>query len=146
MPSDRNETLNAVLIALNRSLLMYVQEAWPWTAKEVTPEREEMALLAERRREHVGRLAELLNDREVAVDFGVYPAEFTDLHYIALDYLLALLVDSEKQVVDAVAKGSRDVAAGDPEASGLLESILTGENNTVARLQSLAKARTTVNA
>ena len=144
MANNRNEILNDLLITLNRSLLMYVQEAWPWTAKDGEAEQREILAVAERRREHVAALVELLIDREVAVTFGVYPAEFTDLHYIALDYLLSLLVESEQQVVDAVAKASREIAADDPEAAHLLESILTGEKETVARLQGLAKARSPV--
>lgn len=144
MASDRNEILNQVLIALNRSLLMYVQEAWPWTTKGGEAEQQEILAIAGRRREHVAGVVELLVDRESEVEFGVFPAEFTDLHYIALNYLLTLLVESEQQVVDTVAKAIREISADDPEATLLLESILTGEKDTVTRLQALAKARTPV--
>jgi hypothetical protein len=144
MPSDTNETLNQVLIELGRSLLMYVQEAWPWTSKDGVAEQKEIAQLAQRRREHVADLVELLISREAAIEFGVYPVEFTDLHYIALDYLLTLLVESEQQVADCIAKAIRNSAAADPEASHVLEEILTGEKDTIARLQDLAKARSPV--
>jgi hypothetical protein len=146
MPSDRNETLNEVLIALNRSLLMYVQEAWPWTSKEGDAERVEIMSMADRRQENVASIVELLSSRGAAVEFGVYPVEFTDLHYIALDYLLTLLLESEQQAVDAVAKGARELATSDPEGAHLLETILTSEKDTVSRLQALAKAHAAVSA
>jgi hypothetical protein len=144
MPSDSNESLNQVLVELNRSLLMYALEAWPWTSSGGDAEHREIQSLAARRREHVASLVEFLVDRESDVDFGVYPVEFTDLHYIALDYLLKLLVDSEQQVTDAVAKANRELSTSDPEAAHLLELILTREQDTVARLQTLAKARSPV--
>ena len=38
------------------------------------------------------------HSRRVAIDFGTYPTEFTDLQYLALDHLLGQLVAGQAGV------------------------------------------------
>ena len=145
MPSTTNEALNQVLIDLDKSLLSYVAEAWPWSSQADATVRGAVEELAVRRRESVGRLADQLVEREWPVDFGTYPTEYTDLHYVGLDYLLSQLVHDQKRVTAGIERTLR-AASGDAQAKPLLEEILNSERDTLARLQKLPRSRTPVSA
>jgi hypothetical protein len=135
-----NSHLNDVLIALHRSLVQYVGDCWPWTATEADAVRDAVGRLVERQREHVSRLVDVLVRRDWPVDFGMFPVEFTDLHYVALGYLLDQLVADQKSVVARIEQ-SRRACAGDAAAAELLDSVLAAERQTLARLEELSKVR-----
>ena len=145
MARTANEALNQVLIDLDKSLLSYVAEAWPWTSNGDAAVQANVNELVVRRRENVGRLADLLTRREWPVDFGTYPTEYTDLHYVALDYLLSQLVQDQKRVTAGIER-ALSAATGDDAAKPLLEEILNDERDTLARLQKLPRSRAPVRA
>ena len=120
VPGQYNRLLNDVLIALNRSLLQYVGDAWPWTETSAEAARFKLAALVARQRTQSERLTELLIDRRWSIDFGTYPTEYTDLHYVALDYLFALLVDNERGLINDIER-ARAECAGDREAVRILD-------------------------
>lgn len=136
----RSSALNDVLVRLNRSLLQYAGESWPWTDAESAGERAVVDSLVARQQAHVGRLAELLWERYWNVDFGVYPVEYTDLHYVALDYLLTLLVSSENDVLEEIERVLA-LCSGDEEARRVLEEARSDQSEIVEQLQRLADAR-----
>jgi len=140
-----NEALNQVLIDLDKSLLSYAAEAWPWTAREDAPERARVQELFARRRAHVAALCDLLVRRGWNVEFGTYPTEFTDLHYVALDFLLAQLIDHQRQLLRGIEQTQRAVA-GDDEAAALLGTLLGEERAALAALEELARAHSPVGA
>jgi hypothetical protein len=145
MAITANEALNQVLVNLDKSLLSYVSEAWPWTSNGEAAVQPKVAELVARRRENVARLADLLIAREWPIEFGAYPTAYTDLHYVALDYLLALLVEDEKQVATGLEQAV-GAAAGDAEAAELLRAILAEERDASSQLQALARSRSPVRA
>src|SRR5262245_44022345 len=103
MPDPQhNERLNALLIRVHRSLLQYAVECWPWTDVDAAAEQATIEGLAREQESYVARMTELLVEREWSVDFGSFP-DWSELHYVALDYLLGkLIVDEElaQQVVE----------------------------------------------
>lgn len=136
--------LNDLLVDLGRSLLQYADESWPWSHAPAH-EREARALAA-RQREHVARLAELLAARGWSIDFGNYPTDYTDLHFLSLAFFLPRLADAQAALVAELDEAAHS-CADDPEVVVLLKDVLTGEREIAAGLKSLAateKSATTV--
>ena len=94
---QHNDELNQLLINLSRRLLQYVGETCPWTDRpEVESTIEE---LVASQKADIAKLVHLLLDRNWIVDFGTYPTNYTDLHFVAFDYLLNEIVEGEAQTV-----------------------------------------------
>ena len=136
----RNAELNELLILLGRSLLQYVSESWPWASADEDDVRQAVDALSNRQRHHVGLIAELLEQREWSIDFGTYPTEFTDLHYVALDYLLSELATHEAGLMPEIELLTRQ-CGDDPEAAPLAERILADHRDEVRQLEALARSR-----
>lgn len=136
-----NADLNQLLITMGRSLLQYMGDAWPWTSANEQEVREKLDELVVRQRKQIARLSQLLERRDWAIDFGTYPTEYTDLHYVALDFLLARLVDNQKAVVAAIETAQRACGEEGP-ARDLLEQILADQRESLTELERLAKQAT----
>jgi len=114
--------LNQLLIHLYRSLLQYTAECWPWLDAGENGECQTLRQMAAAQQAQVGRMVELLMDRGVMVEFDNYPTEYTDLHYVALDYLLGQLIIEEENLLAEIRSVQGDLAT-DREATGLLRDI-----------------------
>ncbi len=136
-PILTEQILNDVLVRLHRSLLQYVGECGPWADGSAAAEQEAVSNLVQIRHLHVGELVELMTAREAIIDFGVFPTEFTDLHFVGLDYLLGVIVAEQKKIISELESAVGSVS-GDAEATGLLSRILVDERANLAKLQSLA--------
>jgi hypothetical protein len=132
-----SERLNDLLIELGRSLLQYACEAWPWSsAADGVALRTAVRKLGARQREAVAALADQLDGEGHNVDFGVYPDEYTSLHYVSLRYLLDQLIASEEGLVADCQATSRALAAGSP-AHALVTEITREEQSILDELRSL---------
>lgn len=139
--SINNKQFNRLLINVGRSFLQYVGECWPWTQVDANAERDKINDLVARQQTQIARLVELLVQRDGgAIDFGSYPTEYTDLHYVSLDYLLAQLIENEQLVVAEI-DASRRSATDDSEAAELLDQIHSAEQANLKELQDLAASR-----
>jgi hypothetical protein len=137
MAADHRQ-LNQLLIRLYRGLLPYVEECWPWSGGvHSIAERAAIDALALGRKRNVGKLVELLSARGWTIEFGNYPTEYTDLHYLGLDYLLGQLISEEEALV---ADLDRNVAcfSDDAEAAALVSEIAAEERSNLAKLRELA--------
>lgn len=132
----KNNLLNDLLIDVSRSLLQYAVEAWPWTANDAEFGLKTVRELAASQRARVAELAELLTSRGHIIDFGIYPTEYTDLHYVALSYFLKLLETSQQELiaeVDRVLAGCRD----DHAAVDVLDDLLQTQRDIAKSLSEL---------
>jgi hypothetical protein len=136
---QQNDILNQVLVVMGRSLLQYSADAWPWTGSGSTASRSAVEALIAAQSVRVRRLAELLDGRGWTIDFGVFP-DFTDLHYLSLDYVLPHLVENERSVVRQI-EAALSQCAGDAEGTALLTEILEGEHVVLAKLDELARSK-----
>lgn len=135
-----NETLNDLLINLGKSLLQYVGEAWPWVEEGAEAEHATITALVARQQVYVGALSHILSERGHVIDFGTYPTEYTDLHYVALDYLLSQLVENEAALVDDI-RVALERCAGDVQAAALLQEVLRDQQEIAAAVRELARSR-----
>ena len=136
-----NERINSLLVNVSRSFLQYVAQCWPWTGSAGESTRQVIHRLADDQSIHVGLLYDLLIRRAWPVDAGVYPTEYTDLHYVALEFLLDELVANERSVVAAVERLAAE-APDDDESAPLLQQMLTGERRILDTLLELRTSAT----
>ncbi|WP_166819966.1 hypothetical protein [Thalassoroseus pseudoceratinae] len=139
--SELHAHVNRLLIDLHRSLLQYVGECWPWTDNKSAEERAIIADLVVRQRRQIEQLADYLRESDWLTDFGSYPTEYTNLHYVALDYLLNQLVESEVALLHQTNQVLAQ-AQSCPELAQLLGRVHAEEQAMVAELRKLASQST----
>ena len=132
----QNQALNDLLIDLCRSLLQYTADAWPWTADDEQQARRTIDQIVARQQVYIAELADMLMSRGWNVAFGMFPAEYTDLHYVALEYLLHLLVENQTALLAKIEK-ALEAVRGDQQASELLADLVTEQREIVSTLRQL---------
>lgn len=120
----------------SRSFLQYIEDSFPWTEAAEQPT---LTLLRQLIREEQGGtvgLLRLLHRRHLAPPYlGSYPEPFTALNYMALDYLLPLLVEHQRK---GVADLERDLGRlTDAEAVAEVRKILETKRRHLHALKTL---------
>jgi hypothetical protein len=135
--SQSQALLQEVLRREGRSELMYVAEAYPWTAARGNAARATLQALIREEADALAALGRWLTRRRVPLPYlGAFPTGFTTINFLALDYLLPRLRDLQRE---AVARLERDAhAVTDPEARAQFDSLLTLKKRHLATLESLA--------
>lgn len=131
--------LNNLLVDLGRSLLQYAVESSPWSRHATLGNT--LVDLAAIQQGHVGRLAELLVSRAWPVEFGGYPTDYTDLHFLSVEYFLPRLAADQAAIVAELDEAVH-TCIDDPAAVDLLRDVLTGEQAVLERLRQLSAAST----
>ncbi|WP_437227590.1 hypothetical protein SH661x_000453 [Planctomicrobium sp. SH661] len=134
--SNINSLLNDLLIELHRSLAQYASEAWPWTTDRSEELQGAVLSVAEHQREDAGRLAHLLKSRGHYIDFGVYPHEYTSLHYVALEFLFSHLKANQQDLVRWIEE-TLPALQGDSEAETLVRQIVVSEREALQKLNAV---------
>lgn len=132
---QHNARLNSFVISIGRSLLQYADESWPWSSTSEVELQGVFHRLASLQRQEVAALTELLDQREWPVDFGGFPTDYTDLHFVSLDYLLTRVLAGEEAVVADLQEAVHS-CADDPAAIHVLKEVLATEQKIIERLQS----------
>lgn len=135
LPTDL-EILNRVLRELSSCFLQYAGECWPWTSAgaEGAKLRDSVMQRVERQRQSIGLVAEHLAAHQDRVEFGKFPAEFTDLHYVSLAFLLKRLVESQSKLVGSIDRTLTLLSSGS-ECRKILETVSGNEHANLAALQ-----------
>jgi hypothetical protein len=137
---QHNARLNGFIISLGRSLLQYADECWPWVGSSEAETQQLLRRLADLQRQEVSAIVELLDQREWTIDFGSYPTDYTDLHFVSLDYLLSRIIAGEQANV-ADLEEAVHACIDDPQAVAVLKEVLSTEQRLVERLTSAAANR-----
>ena len=132
---EQNELLNDVLIVMCRSLLQYAGQAWPWSSDGADALRNAVNELIAGQSARIEKLSSFLDGRGHIIDFGAFP-DYTDLHFLALGFVLPHLVENQRSVVKAI-EAALARSTDDTEGSALLTEILAGEQTTLGRLEEL---------
>ena len=127
--------LNDVLIALHRSLLQYIRDAWPWTDAASEPLKDPLEKEAASQAETVEGLTDLLRERGYSVAFGTYP-DFSNLNYVSIDFLLKRVVKNQERVV-AACETAANLLGDQPEDADLVREIGAAESERLQHLKSL---------
>ena len=95
--------------------------------------------MQQQQKQHVAQLVDLLQERRFPVEFGLYPADFTDLHFLSLKALLPRVIENQNAIVAELDEASH-TCIDDAEAIEVLNSVLAGERAITAELKSLVLA------
>ncbi len=138
MSQQTESVLNGVLIDMARSFLQYVAEGWPWVSTESQSVEQQVLVIAQRQRQDVAEIVDLLNSREHFIDFGSFPTEYTDLQFLALETMFEWLHVSQSIILKSLDSGiSQVTAAGDDEAAALLTAVKTRQQDASSALKEL---------
>lgn len=129
-----NAKLNELVIDLGRSLLQYAAEVSPWAKTGAVSD--EMARLAARQRDSVGKLVDLLAARGWNIDFGVYPTDYGDLHFLSWNYFVPMLRQSQEALVAELDEAAH-TCIDDAEAVDVLREVLDEERQVSTALNAL---------
>jgi rubrerythrin len=132
--------LSDVLRRESRSLLQYVDEAFPWTPPEEQATWDQLTKLIAEERKALTALAHFLDRRRIPLPYlGSFP-DFTGVNFVSLDHLLPLLVEHQKK---SIASLESDLARlSDPEAAKVLGQLLEVERRHLKTLETLAARHT----
>ncbi len=128
--NDTSTLINGLLVEIHRSLLQYTAEASPWSADADAEVLAQVLDLAAKQETSVKAIVDFLRSRKEIVDFGVFPQEYTSLHFVSLEYLLARLKESEQALLTELEKALSSLA-GDEEATSLVQSAVEQEQAVV---------------
>ena len=130
------DALNQLLAIHYRSLPMYVTEAVPWTHYGDEKATAAVEDIVASHNAIVVRLADEIQNRYGVVDPGDYPAEYTDLHFLSLDYLLLEIVaalDRDMQLIQGCIRRLEDDRVGKALAEEALGNA-RGHRQTIGEL------------
>lgn len=136
---DTCSLVNSLLVEVHRSLLQYAAEASPWASAADTETQSLLLSLASEQEKSVGAMVDFLQSRKFRIDFGLYPQEYTSLHFVGIGYILERLKESERSLVSQL-----QIAVGqledNPSAHQLLETVLQRDSSILGALDSIQLA------
>lgn len=133
---QHNTQLNQLVVDLNCSLLQFVGEVSPWSPANAGTARDAVAQAQQQQRHHVDQLVDLLSERRWPIEFGLYPAEFTDLHFMSLKAMLPRIVENQNRIIAELDEAAH-TCIDDVDAIGILMTVLAGERALTEQLKSL---------
>jgi hypothetical protein len=130
--------LQNLMLRESHSLLHYVCESFPW----ITPrEQEALDRLQQINQEDLQAMSLLarflFKQRIVPAALGSYPASYTTINYTALDHLLPLLIDYQKNRISELQKDVPKIK--DAEARQHVEHLLEVKRKHLQALQEMGK-------
>jgi hypothetical protein len=132
--------LQDILRRESRSVLMYVAEAYPWATVSEEKALASLQLIIAAQRDAITRLGEFLVRQRVPLPYlPPYPASFTTINFLALDYVLPRLIEHERQ---SIAELQRDLPAlKDPGARAEVENLLMVKRRHLPQLETLVPSQ-----
>ena len=132
--------LQDILRRESRSVLLYVDEAFPWTTLTEEKSWTTLRQLIAEERQAVAALGQFLVRQRVPLPFlPSFPVQFTTINFLAFDYVLPRLINSERQSIAAL---EHDLTAlKDPAAHAEIEKLLALKRRHLPQLEALAAAQ-----
>ncbi len=138
--AQTQKLLQDILCRESRSVLIYVAEAYPWTSRTEQKSLVDLQQLIGAEREAVACLGRFLVRHHIPLPYlPSFPAHFTTINFLALDFLLPRLIEHERQ---SIADLERDLPAiKDPAAHAEVEKLLDLKRRHLPRLEELASVQ-----
>ncbi len=130
------EELNRLLEIEYRSFPMYLTDAAPWTGPHDEKAVDALKNIVADQQALSQRIGELILDLGGRIEPGEYPTQFTDTHFLSLDFLLKELLFYQRQDVADVGQIVARLA-GHREARELAEEALGAERAHLEAIESL---------
>ena len=136
---EHNTQLNHLVADLGCSLLQFVGEVSPWSPANAGAARDTVVRLLSQQRQHVELLVGLLTERRIPVEFGIYPADFTDLHFLSLKAMLPRIVENQNAILAGLDEAVH-ICIDDVEAMEVLTAVLAGERSITDAMKNIVIA------
>jgi hypothetical protein len=120
---DMNAVLNRLLVLHHRSLPMYVSQATPWVGPGYEAAWEAVQSIAADHQMTSDRFGAMLLAADEVPAYGEFPMRYTALHDLALDYLLARIIDYERHLIRRIAECADLVRTSPAVQACVLESL-----------------------
>lgn len=133
-----DEHLNSLVVELNRSLLQYAYECWPY-AGDQDEAATKLRSLAKIQQTDVGVLTDVLLERNWNIDFGTYPTEYTSLQYSSVASLGGFLRESQELGVDRI-KEAAEGCKEDAFVSEVVAQVLINETAILDELTAICSS------
>ena len=146
MPSDSLPILEGTFRRECRSLAQYLSEGWPWSESQQRPAQELVQTIQADERRWAEQLAELIERRGGVPRPGNYPTEFTDTHFLALEFMLGRLERALSRTLLEL-KQDLDRLNDDAEVKELLERMIErkrGQIEAITKLRAAGASQTGV--
>jgi hypothetical protein len=117
------DVLNRLLRLLFRSLPVYLQGTQFWARGGDAPGLAVLQTIAADRKRFAKRLAAAIDQRGGVAEAGQFPAAFTGLNDVSLEYLLDCVGRAQQKEIPAIQRHLVELE-GDPEAHALAAEIL----------------------
>ena len=133
---EHNAELNRLVVDLGCTLLQFTGEVSPWSPANATAARETLVRVIKQQQDHSEQIVQLLVDRGWPVEFGTYPAEFTDLHFLSLKALLPRIIENQNAIIVELDEAAH-ACVDDASATEVLNAVLAGERGITAELKAI---------
>lgn len=133
---DLIDSLNRLLEIEYRSFPMYLGDASPWFSEADVKAVETLKNIAADQQAMSQRIAELILDLGGRIEPGEYPTQFTDTHFLSIEFLLKELVYYQRQDIADIDQIVVELA-GHREARELAEESLGAERAHLEALEAL---------
>jgi hypothetical protein len=121
----------------SRSLLLYMGDAFPWTASCDEPTLTALRALVKTESAAIIALGRYLVRRRVPpAPLSSYPSHFTSYNFIALDYLLRQLVETQRSSITALERDLPKIT--DADAKEQVAKLLDIKRRHLTQLEALA--------
>lgn len=137
MDANSLSQLVQVIVKDGRSYLQYLSEAFPWATAQKQPALATLFALAKEEGEAVTHIARYLQKNRLNPPrFGAYPSVYTNDNFVALDYVVPILLRETKTRVVELEAAIGQVANDD--ARKLLTGYLELKRRQLAALAEIA--------
>ncbi|HUY34202.1 MAG TPA: hypothetical protein VMV69_15760 [Pirellulales bacterium] len=130
------DLLNQLLAIIYRSFPIYLADASPWTREGDAVAADTLKNIVLDQQASALRIVEMILQRGGRFESGEYPMEFTDTHFLSLDFLLTELLRYQRRDVAAIER-IVTALAGHREARELAEETLGGERAHLEAIEAL---------
>lgn len=128
--------LNDLLTIEYRSFAMYLTDASPWTHQGDEKASETLENIVADQKAMVQRIADFILDSGGCIEVGEYPMEFTDTHFLSLDFLFKELLRCQRHDLAAVERIAGQLADS-RDARELAEETLGMERAHLEAIEAL---------
>jgi hypothetical protein len=133
------QRLQALVRRESQSVLMYVDQAFPWTSLENEDALGRLQKIIRAEGEAIAEVGRFLLKQKANLPYlGSFPASYTTINFLALDHILQRLIDSEKGSIEEM---QADLGAiKEPHAHALVEKFLAIKRQHLSDLEGMANS------
>lgn len=129
--------LAKILVRERYSLLQYLSTASPWTPPSERAALGRLERLAAAEKDALGRISRRLQELRVTPLSGCYPEQFSEYHYLAVDYLLPRLIQEQEKAIAQLEADLTQLSSDEDRQA--VEPLLEQKRNSLEELRKLAE-------